>query len=108
MDKEKLFSIETGREMRHAVFLYMQSGLLVSLFFLRLHTNYLGPLHVPRFLPYPIGNLCFDLLDLLRIQATVLHVCQLDPFLTKNAEVPGSNHIHSSFRPKEYYSFRLL
>ena len=49
-------------------------------FFLRLHTNYLGPLHVPRFLPYPIGNLCFDLLDLLRIQATVLHICQLDLF----------------------------
>lgn len=33
MDKEKLFSIETGREMRHAIFLYLQSGLLVSLFF---------------------------------------------------------------------------
>ncbi len=32
-DKEKLFPIETGREMRHSVFLYLQSGLLASLFF---------------------------------------------------------------------------
>lgn len=80
MDKEKLFSIETGREMRHAIFLYLQSGLLVSLFFLRLHTNHPGSLHVPRVLPYPIGYLCFDLLDLLGTQATVLRVCQLDLF----------------------------
>ena len=48
--------------------------------FLRLHTNHPGSLHVPRFLPYPIGYLCFDLLDLLGTQATVLRVCQLDLF----------------------------
>ena len=70
MDKEKLFSIETGREMRIAR----------QPVFLRLHTNHPGSLHVPRFLPYPIGYLCFDLLDLLGTQATVLRVCQLDLF----------------------------
>ena len=33
MEKEKFFSVETGREMRHAVFLYLQGGLLASLIF---------------------------------------------------------------------------
>ena len=33
MDKESLFSVETGREMRYAVLLYLQGGFLVGLFF---------------------------------------------------------------------------
>ncbi|MCD8318969.1 MAG: DUF4271 domain-containing protein, partial [Paraprevotella sp.] len=32
-DKENLFTWETGQEMRHAVYLHMQTGLLLSLFF---------------------------------------------------------------------------
>ena len=32
-DKDQLFSVETGSEMRHAIFLYLQNGLLASLFF---------------------------------------------------------------------------
>ena len=58
MDKEKLFSIETGREMRHAVFLYMQSGLLVSLFFFD-YTQTTRTSSCPPFPPIPYWESMF-------------------------------------------------
>lgn len=80
MDKEKLFSIETGPRNAPRHFPLFAKRIARQPVFLRLHTNHPGSLHVPRVLPYPIGYLCFDLLDLLGTQATVLRVCQLDLF----------------------------
>ncbi len=48
-NKESLFSIETGRDMRHAVFLYLQNGLLLGLFFF----DYTQATHDLFMLPFP-------------------------------------------------------
>lgn len=75
--------------------------------FLRLHTNHPGSLHVPVSSHILLGIyvlICWIYLGLKQLFYAFINWI----FLTKNAEVPGLNHIHFSFLPKGYCFFRLL